>query len=187
MKSFKSGMTYMWAMAMLVIAISTILAGCDGYALKQERRMKDFAPNQGDYNEIAQATFHLLDPDKKIHLWLVTSAIQPEAVLALKRMGNVATYISPPAGAHGTLAAGQFIVSTFTVGNGEALIEGQLGPVTNEITAAGLPDCGTMYSAPWFIQGGEWHSPSIKIMTCAESRHWTPVDPPKSTPHDQNH
>lgn len=161
-------------------AISVTLAGCDGYALKQERRMKNFIANQGDYNELAQATFQLLDPNKNIRILLVTSAINPEAVIALKRIRNVATYVEPVAGAHTTLAAGQFIVSKFTVGNGEALIEGQLGPVTNTITAVGLPDCGTIYTAPWFIRGGEWHSPSIKILTCAESRHWTPLEPTKA-------
>ena len=75
-----------------------------------------------------------------------------------------------------TLPAGYFFVRSFAIEDGEARLEGQLGPVTGLMTAANMPDCGKEYTVVFYIEGGDWVNHDYKVSTCSESRHWVPVD-----------
>ncbi len=156
------------------------LAACDGTQLKQERRLRNFRVTADDFNVIAEAAFKRIDPQENIKLIVVPATLDPRAVAALQRVRQVATFTPASPAANELLPAGHFLVRKFEIDASDAepsaSIEGQLGPVTRTLTAANLPDCGKIYSIAYFLRGGDWYNPSYKVETCAESRHWVPVD-----------
>jgi hypothetical protein len=85
-------------------------------------------------------------------------------------------------GAPGTLPTGYFRVTEFSIEDGAAHLDGQLGPATGLMTAANMPDCGKGLSISFYLEGGDWVSHAYKTTTCAESRHWVPVDEKSSVP-----
>jgi len=145
---------------------------------QQAKRMADFQVTQRDFDAIAVATFKLIDTKGQIRTIVAGASLDSRARQALKDVHPVVT--SPP-GAPNTLPVGYFLVQTFSVEEGEAHLDGQLGPVTGLMTAAGMRDCGKEYSVAFYIEGGDWVSHAFKVSTCAESRHWVPVD--EASPH----
>lgn len=135
--------------------------------------MADFQVTQHDFDAIAVATFKLIDAKGEIGTIVAHASLDSRAREALR---NVHPVVSVAPGAPNTLPAGYFLVSTFKVEEGEAHLDGQLGPVTGLMTAANMPDCGKQYSVAFYIEGGDWVSHAYKVSTCAESRHWAPVD-----------
>lgn len=134
-----------------------------------------------DFNAIADTTFTLIDPKGDIRMIVIPSTLDRRAVAALRRVRPVAPFVQAASTANEVLPAGYFLIRTFSIGEKEgnevaANVEGQLGPVTRTVTGANIPDCGKIYSVAFELTGGEWFSPSYKIETCAESRHWVPVD-----------
>jgi hypothetical protein len=166
--------------AVVLAAAALLIVGCDGMKLKQARRLKDFSVSADDFNQIAEATFALIDPKKNITTIVIPPTLDLRAIAALKRVRPVTAFVPVAPTAVEILPAGYFLVRTFTIvgddAQAQATIEGQLGPVTRTMTAANLPDCGTIYSVVFFLTGGDWFNPSYMVETCAESRHWTPID-----------
>ncbi|MEO5623293.1 MAG: hypothetical protein ABIQ78_07755 [Dokdonella sp.] len=140
---------------------------------QQAKRMVDFHVTQQDFDSIARATFKLIDGKGGIDTIVAPLALDPRARQALK---NVHPTIAVPPGPANTLPAGYFLVKKFSVDEGEASLDGQLGPVTGLMTAANMPDCGKEYSVAFYIEGGDWVSHAYKVETCAESRHWVPLE-----------
>ena len=149
------------------------LVACNGAQYKQAKRMTDFQVTQSDFDSIAVATFKLIDAKRDIDIIVAPTSLDSRARQAL---GNVHPIVTVSPGAANTLPARYFLVREFRVEEGEAHIEGQLGPVTGLLTAANMPDCGKVYSVGFYIEGGDWVSHAYKMTTCAESRHWVPVD-----------
>jgi hypothetical protein len=166
--------------AFLLIFMAALVAGCDGMQWKQERRMRNFTVKADDFNDIAAAALARIDSKGDIKTLVVPSTLDPRAVAALERIHPTTPYVPPASTTMEILPAGYFLVHEFTIENSEAgptaRLEGQLGPVTRTTTAANLPDCGTIYSIAFYLEGGDWYNPSYKIETCAESRHWVPLD-----------
>ncbi|MEO6689343.1 MAG: hypothetical protein ABIS07_04065 [Dokdonella sp.] len=135
--------------------------------------MADFHVTQQDFDSIARATFKLIDGRGDIGTIVAPADLDPRARKALK---NVHPTVAVPPGAANTLPGGYFLVTAFSVEEGEARLEGRLGPVTGLMTAANMPDCGKEYSVSFYIEGGDWVSHAFKAATCAESRHWVPLD-----------
>ena len=158
-----------WKLLPLVL----LLAGCDGAQMRQTARMEHFEANDGDFRLIAKASFDMIDPKKSITTIIAPPELDPRALAALKTIAKVVPTDRVPAD---MMPAGHFRVRTFSIDDGVAFLQGQLGPVTNAVTAAGLRDCGTIYTVPFELRGGDWASRTYKIETCAESRHWVPVD-----------
>lgn len=149
------------------------IAACNGLQSQQARRMTDFHATQDDFDSIARATFKLIDAKHDIGSIVAPTSLDPRARQALK---NVHSIVAVAAGPANTLPAGYFLVRTFSVEEGVASLEGQLGPVTGLMTAANMPDCGKEYSVAFYLEGGDWVSHAYKVETCAESRRWTPVE-----------
>jgi len=149
------------------------LAACNGLQSQQAKRMSDFQVTQHDFDAIAVTTFKLIDAKGEISTIVAPASLDSRARQALR---NVHPIVSVPPGAPNTLPAGYFLVRTFSVEEGEANLDGQLGPVTGLMTAANMPDCGKEYSVAFYIEGGDWVSHAYKVATCAESRHWVPAD-----------
>ncbi len=149
-------------------------------AYRQERRLSHFVITADDFNGIAETTFALIDKKGNIQTIVVPSTLDPLAIAALKRVRPVTAYTPAADTANEILPAGDFLIRKFSIetvdGEVTATIEGQLGPVTRTVTAANLPDCGKIYSVAFILKGGDWFSPSYKVETCAESRHWVPID-----------
>jgi hypothetical protein len=149
------------------------LAACNGATYMQAKRMTDFQVTQHDFDAIAVVTFKQIDAHHGIETIVAPASLDPRARQALR---NVRPVVAAAPGPQGTLPAGYFLVREFSVDEGEAHLEGQLGPVTGLMTAANMPDCGKEYSIVFSIEGGDWVNHAYKMSTCAESRHWVPVD-----------
>ena len=154
------------------------LPGCNGTQLTAAR-MTNFEATQQDFDSIARAAFKIIESKGDVTTIVVPKGIDPRALAALRRVHP--TVPSAP-GAPGTLPDGYFRVSAFSIEDGEAHLDGQLGPVTGLMTAANMPDCGKGYSVSFYIEAGDWVSHAYKTTTCAESRHWIPLDEKSSVP-----
>jgi len=164
------------AMAALVCCA---LAGCNGTQLTAAR-MKDFEATQQDFDAIARAAFRIIETKGDVTTIVVPKGLDPRAADALRRVHP--TVASAP-GAPDTLPDGYFRVTAFSIEEGDAHLDGQLGPVTGLMTAANMPDCGKGYSVSFYIEAGDWVSHAYKTTTCTESRHWVPLDDAKSSTH----
>lgn len=149
------------------------LAACNGMEAQQARRMRDFEATQQDFDSIARATFKLIDAKRNIETIVAPTSLD---IRARKALANAHPIVASAPGPANTLPAGYFLVRAFTIEDGEARLEGQLGPVTGLMTAAYMPDCGKGYTVVFYIEGGDWVNHDYKTSTCAESRHWVPVD-----------
>ena len=155
------------------------LAACNGLQYQQTKRMTDFHVTQNDFDSIAVVTFKQIDAKREIHTIVAPASLDPRAREALKQVHPIVAAAPGPAN---RLPAGYFLVRAFSVEEGEANVVGQLGPVTGQMTAAHMPDCGKEFSVAFYIEGGDWVNHAYKATTCAESRQWVPVDEP-SSPH----
>jgi hypothetical protein len=129
-----------------------------------------------DFQLIAGATLKLIDPKDAITTIVVPAGTDPRARKALANFRKVISPAQVPQSVGYTLPAGYFLLQTFRITEGEALFEGQLGPVTTSLAAVNIPDCGKIYSVPFFLYGDDWVGRSYKVTDCSQSRHWVPID-----------
>lgn len=155
------------------VLIVCSLAACNGLQYQQTKRMTDFHVTQNDFDSIAVVTFKQIDAKREIHTIVAPPSLDPRAREALKHVHPIVAAAPGPAN---TLPAGYFLVREFSIEEGEANVVGQLGPVTGQMTAAHMPDCGKEYSIAFYIEGGDWVNHAYKATTCAESRQWVPVE-----------
>ena len=152
------------------------LAACNGMEARQARqdaRMKDFEATQWDFEMIARAAFKTIESKGDVTTIVVPKGLDPRALDALR---HVHPTVATAPGAAGTLPAGYFRVEAFTIEDGAAELDGQLGPATGVMTAANMPDCGKRYSISFYLEGGDWVSHAYKTTTCSKSRHWVPLE-----------
>jgi hypothetical protein len=164
----------------LAFVVGGILLGCNGQAArdaKQMERMSNFEATQWDFDVISRAAMKTIEGQGEVTTIVVEGRLGPLALAALRRVHPVVATAPGPAG---TLPAGYFRVTTFTVEDGMAMLDGQLGPATGIMTAANMPDCGRTFSISYSLEGGDWVSHAYKTSTCSESRNWTPLDEPRS-------
>ena len=179
MKLNKSRTTQMTGTALLCCA----LAACNGMEAREARqaeRMRDFEATQWDFDAIARAAFKTIESKGEVGTIVVAKGPDPRALEALRRVHPTVAAVP---GAPGTLPIGYFRVTAFTIEDGAAQLDGQLGPATGVMTAANMPDCGKGYSVSFYLEGGDWISHAYKTTTCSESRHWVPLDE-KSAAHE---
>lgn len=150
-----------------------VLAACNGGVMRQASRMTNFEATQQDFDSIARDVFKTIDPSHSVNFIVVPAGIDPKARKALESVHHV---VSAAPGPPGTLPVGYFSLRAFTIEDGEAHVDGQLGPATGRMTAANMPDCGKEYSVAYYMEGGDWVSHAFKVGTCTESRHWVPLD-----------
>lgn len=155
------------------LVLCLVFAACDGGAVRQASRMTNFEATQQDFDSIARDVFKKIDPSRNVIFIVVPAGIDPRARKALERVHHV---VPAAPGPPDTLPDGYFSVHTFTIEDGEAHIDGQLGPATGRMTSANMPDCGKNYSVAYYMEGGDWVSHGFKLRVCTESRHWTPLD-----------
>lgn len=164
------------AMKWLTIILSLSLAACDGAQMRHNARPDDSKTFDQDYHVIAVATFKLIDKKGEITTIVIPPGFDALRKNALKGIAKIVVSDDDPHRQGYTLPAGYFAMRTFTIEDGIATIIGQLGPVTATITSVGLPDCGKIYTAQFFLENGDWASHSYKVETCAQLREWWPVD-----------
>lgn len=153
----------------------SLIAACSG-EMYAKKRMANFRADQTDFDQLAIGAFKIVDPTGSIHTIAVPPGFDPRASLALRHVAKVVPSTSVPRSKDVLLPAGYFEMKEFSVEDGVAMIEGQLGPVTNALTAANIPDCGKIYTVVYELEGADWVSHSHRIETCTESRHWVPID-----------
>lgn len=149
------------------------LIGCNGGKTKQDERMQDFEATQRDFESIARAAFKMIETKGEVTTIVVQKGLDPRALDALRHVHQTVTMVP---GAPNTLPVGYFRVTEFSIEDGAANLDGQLGPATGLMTAANMPDCGKGLSVSFYLEGGDWVSHAYKTTTCAESRHWVPLD-----------
>ncbi len=164
-------------LAVPFVFLCVVLAGCNGTELTA-RRMQNFEATQDDFDAIARAAFKIIESKGDVTTIVAPSGLDLRAASALRRVHPA---VASAPGAPGTLPDGYFRVTAFSIEDGEAHLDGQLGPVTGLMTAANMPDCGKGYSVSFYIEAGDWVSHAYKTTTCDESRHWIPLDE-KSVP-----
>jgi hypothetical protein len=158
------------------------LVACNGMEArqaKQAERMKNFEATQWDFDSIARVAFKTIESKGEVTTIVVPKGLDPRALDALRRVHPT---VATAPGAPDTLPAGYFRVNAFTIEEGTAQLDGQLGPATGLMTAANMPDCGKGYSVSFYLEGGDWVSHAYKTTTCSESRHWAPLDEKSSVP-----
>ncbi len=133
--------------------VCSSLAACNGVQSQQAKRAADFHVTQDDFDSIARVTFKLIDAKGDISTIVAPASLDPRARQALKDVHPTVAVAPGPAN---TLPAGYFMVRKFSIEEGVARLEGQLGPVTGLMTAANMPDCGKEYSVAFYIEGGDW-------------------------------
>lgn len=150
-----------------------VLFGCS-----VTRNKKTFELNANDFDSIAEETFKLIDPKGAITIVAIPAGLDPRAQAALGKQKKIVQQSQIPQSANVVLPQGYFSLKAFTVSiaDGEAEIDGQLGPVTRALTAANVPDCGKNYTVQFYLEDGDWVSHSYKLTTCDETLHWVPVD-----------
>lgn len=151
------------------------LVACNGMEArqaKQAERMMEFEATQWDFDSIARAAFKTVESKGEVTTIVASKGLDQRAVEALRHVHPIVT-MAP--GAPGTLPVGYFRVTAFTIEDGVAQLDGQLGPATGLMTAANMPDCGRGFSVAFYLEGGDWVSHAYKTTTCAESRNWTPA------------
>ena len=156
-----------------VVLLCIVIAACNGGITRQASRMTNFEATQQDFDSIARDVFRRIDPNHSVNFIVVPTSIDPRARKALESVHHI---VPAAPGPPGTLPAGYFVLHAFTIEDGAAQVEGQLGPATGLMTAANMPDCGKNYSVAYYLDGGDWVSHSYKLGTCTESRHWVPLD-----------
>ena len=160
-----------------VCLLALLATACDGNNYRQAKRMAAFQVTAEDFNDVAETSLKLIDPQGNITMLVVPPGLDSRALAALRRVKPVQP-ASPELAER--LPAGFFAIRSFSIGlkdgEPEASLEGQLGPATNGKTVDDMPDCGKIYTVVYVLTGGNWYSPSYKIVDCKESRHWVPVD-----------
>lgn len=163
----------------VTLLIGSSLSACNGLQYQQDKRMANFQVTQRDFDAIAVVTFKQIDVKGDIGTIVAPASLDARAREALRHVHPIVATAPGPAK---TLPVGYFLVREFSVEEGEAHLDGQLGPVTEMMTAANMRDCGKEYSIAFTIEGGDWVNHGYKAATCAESRHWVPADEPSPRP-----
>jgi len=155
------------------------LVGCNGGKVKQAERMNDFEATQQDFDSIARAAFKMIETKGEVTTIVVPKGLGARALDALHHVHPIVTTVP---GAPNTLPIGYFRVTEFSIEDGAAHLDGQLGPATGLMTVANMPDCGKGLSVSFYLEGGDWVSHAYKTTTCADSRHWVPLDDKSTVP-----
>lgn len=134
-----------------------------------------------DFELIAETSLKKIDPHHEI---VAPSDIDSRARKALAGLRPLIAPDHVPASNEWVLPQGYFLLQAFRVELDGAVFEGQLGPVARKLTKAALPDCGKIYSVPFFLNGADWFNPNYKVTTCDERRVWWPAGeaPPQDIP-----
>jgi len=162
----------------LCCALGGFLLGCAGL-----QRGK-FSIVDRDFELIAETSLKKIDPHRDIIAIVTPSDIDPRARKALAGLRPLIAPDQVPASNESVLPQGYFLLQAFRVELDGAVFEGQLGPITRKLTKAALPDCGKIYSVPFFLNGTDWFNPNYKVTTCDERRVWWPAGeaPPQDIP-----
>ncbi len=153
-----------------LILACVLLAGCAGL-----QRGK-FNIVDSDFDAIAEVSLKKIDPHGAITTIVVAENVDPRARKALARLHPIIAPAAVPRSNELLLPAAYFLLHSFRVELDGAVFEGQLGPVSRRLTKADLPDCGKIYSVPFFLNGADWFNPNYKVAGCDEKRIWWPAD-----------
>lgn len=156
-----------------------LMSGCAHYQWRP-----NFKVENSDFFLLAKASLAKIDPNGAISTVVLPRNIDPRVRAAfetIKRTRRIERIIKPaeiPQSAQYTLPPGYFVLKEFEIQYRVAEIEGQVGPVTRNITKAHMLDCGKTYTIMFGIESGDWVSHSYKVVTCDESRDWSPIGAP---------
>lgn len=140
------------------------------------RDSANFKVEDADFGLIAAAALRLVERTAPVTTIVVDTALDPRALAALKRLRPLIRRSEVPRSAELALPAGYFVVENFAIDDDTAMFEGQLGPVTRSAENKNLPGCGLRFSMAFYWQVTSWANHSYKILDCAKTRSWTPVD-----------
>jgi hypothetical protein len=154
----------------IILVLSALIASCN------IPHRQGLEVEEADFGLIARAAFKLIDPKEEIKTIVVPAGTDPRARKALAGMHTVISPAQVPKSSTYVLPQGYFLLQSFTIENGEASLEGQVGPVTRALTAIDIPDCGKIYAVPFYLEGDAWIGRTYKVTDCSQSRHWVPVD-----------
>jgi len=135
-----------------------------------------FKVEDSDFGLIAAAGLRLVERTATVTTFVVDTGLDPRAAVALKRLRPVMRRSDVSSSAELALPDGYFVVENFAIEEETAMFEGQLGPVTRSAENRNLPGCGLRFSVAFYWQVTSWANHSYKIIDCAKTRSWTPVD-----------
>ena len=158
---------------------AAILSGCalvSGCTQLIPRDRQQFEVEDQDFAIIADASLKLVERTRPVIMFVVPPATDARAQSALKKLRAIVRREDVPKSADYALPEGYFVVERFDIEDGAATFEGQLGPVTRAAEGKNLPGCGLRFSMAFYWEAKGWASHSYKILDCAKTRMWTPVD-----------
>jgi hypothetical protein len=159
--------------AAAILSGCTLLSGCTQLV---PRDRQQFKVEDQDFAIIADASLKLVERTRPVITFVVPPAADARARAALKKLRAVARPEDVPKATDYVLPEGYFIVERFDIEDGAANFEGELGPVTRAAEGKNLPGCGLRFSMAFYWEAKGWASHSYKILDCAKTRMWTPVD-----------
>jgi len=157
----------------LLLLLVAALCAC---AQLVPRDSAHFKIEDSDFDLIGAAALRLVERTAPVTTFVADAGLDPRAAAALKRLRPVLRHPEIPRNAEFALPAGFFVVENFAIEDDTAMFEGQLGPVTRAAEDRNLPGCGLRFSVAFYWQVTSWANHSYKILDCARTRSWTPVD-----------
>ena len=140
------------------------------------RDRSEFQVENQDFELIAEASLKMIERTHRVAAFVVPSDVDSRARKALQKLRPVVTPNELPKSSDLAVPDEYFVVEHFTIEDAVAQVEGQIGPITKAAEGKNLPGCGLCFSMAFFWEIKEWRSHSYKILDCAQTRSWTPVD-----------
>lgn len=142
--------------AVALLASMLALGACTGLS----RLDRPFDATDGDYADIAAHSLKYIEMRGPVERFVVGDDIEPRVRNALKRERPVRA-AAAGLSADASVPPGTFVLTGFTIADGEASFEGTLG------TRRGDAPCNLKFSIPWYLgKENEWWNPSYKIESC---------------------
>jgi hypothetical protein len=150
----------------------TLIAAC---AQLIPRDTQNFKVEQQDFELIAEASIKLVERTSPVSTIVVTPGLDARVDTALKKLRPVVRSDDVQRSGEYVLPEDYFVVERFTIEDGVAQVDGEIGPITKAAEGRNIPGCGLRFSMVFFWETKAWASHSYKIIDCAKTRSWTPV------------
>lgn len=157
----------------VALLLAATVAGCVQFV---PRDPAHFKVADADFGLIAAAALRLVERTRPVTTIVIGADLDPRALIALRRLRPLARRADVPRTPELALPGGYFVVEAFGIDEDEALFEGQLGPVTREAEGKNVPGCGLRFAVAFYWELTSWANHSCKILDCAKTRSWTPID-----------
>jgi len=156
-----------------LIAGCAFLGACTQFV---PRDAQNFKVDEQDFQLIADASIKIVERSKAVNTIVVRAELDRRALDAFRKLRPVVKLTEVQQTSELALPEGYFVIDRFSIDEDVAQFEGEIGPITQAAKGKNMPGCGLGFSMAFFWEINVWRSHSYKIVDCATTRSWTPVD-----------